>query len=339
MTVVQLCSVNHINIAMFFKLFLILLKISVAFNQLAVLSCDYTILVSKYSCLLTIKNPSEQNNFIKINGKHLGGYGDDNVKRIVGNFQPKLSYIPSRICQKFKNLESMDFTKSNIRKLDRNSIKDCKSLSNLILDLKMTTKIDNHTFSLNDNLRTLEIFKATTLPENIFSKLNNLETLVLIMKSGFTLPDNTFEALKNLKRFEFKRSKIADLKIQWFQSLGNLEILDLSWNKISKLPKDIFSHLKKLQCITLDHNLLQIIKFDSFGVQPNLEVVSLQYNQITAIQSLFIEKSGTKFIAMANNVCSSETSYDNTIERSSLMMGLKLCFENYVKMSGVENNL
>jgi len=319
---------------MIFKLILIVsLKIAIIFAQIDVLACNYTILVSKYSCLLTIKNPNELNYFININGSHLGGYRDENVKRIVGNFQPKLSYIPSRICQKFKNIESMDFTRSSIKKLDKNSFKDCKKLSSLILDLNKITKIDNNTFSMNHNLKILEIYKATILPENMFLRQHNLETLVLIMKSGFQLPDNIFEPLENLKIFEFKRSKITNLKINWFQSLKNLEILDLSWNKISNLPKDIFSPLKNLLSLSLDHNSLQIIKFDSFGFLPKLEALSLQYNRITAIQRLFIEKSGVRFIAMTNNGCSSESSYDNTTARRFLMLSLKMCFDNYVKIS------
>jgi len=279
-------------------------------GQNELISCEYHAISSGYTCNLKITNPNGFNNFTAINGTHLTGMADNDVKIIISNSQSNTLNVPSIICEKFKNAETINLYLSKIRRIDDYSFEKCKKLLYLELISNLITVIDEDAFEENVNLQKLYI------------GLNPITDL----------PEDLFEPLKNLTVLSFSRSEISILRPEWFEPLGNLKTLSIYENPIEIFPKKIFEPLKNLSVLYSYKCNLKEIHSDSFGVHPYLKTISFHLNQIDAIDERIIDNTNVTNFYMTMNLCADVNITDTSASRESMRTALKTCFENYEEL-------
>lgn len=72
----------------------------------------------------------------------------------------------------------------------------------------------------------------TTIGEDTFAHLVELEYLVLRNNPFVDIPAGTFRNLRKLTNIYLDNCRITELKDDWFQDLDNLNYLELFYNQI-----------------------------------------------------------------------------------------------------------
>lgn len=149
-----------------------------------------------------------------------------------------------------------DFNKSNpgvwiILNLSLNNLNG-EALQNLVVAIVKKVQelhIDIANLKLSSN-------SLTTLPENVFVGLDNLQELDLMCNDISTLPENVFLTLYNLQILWLTVNKIRSLPENVFLGLRNLQRLYLAGNELKTLPENIFLGLFNLLSLDLSGNML-----------------------------------------------------------------------------------
>jgi len=296
-----------------------------------VLSCVYRIDGYGYTCFLTIQNPNGLNNFTRINGTHLTGKSNNDVRHIYDGYGSNTTNIPSIICETFQFATTIVLQSIGIQIVDEYSFKNCKNALFLSLVSNKITKVDEKSFSENLELQGLYLYnnELTTLPENVFTNQQKLDILRIDLNKITDLPENIFHSLTNLTRLDMDNNQIKNLGSEWFKNLHKLNILYLYSNQIEELPKNVFRSLKELNAIRLYNNKFKVVHSDSFGISPNLTEVYFGNNQINAIDERFIDNTGVEWLQMYGNLCANTDIFDSSESRESMRNKLQTCFNNY----------
>ncbi|KAL7043527.1 hypothetical protein ACKWTF_001557 [Chironomus riparius] len=284
-----------------------------------------------YTCVLELMKSDSVNDDVE--GVHLPGKTDEDVRRVEGNWQDLVN-IPPLICNVYINTEDIDLNSCLIERVRESSFKGCKRLKSLKLERNQISQIDENAFLENPELENIELWsnQLTTLPGNLFINQQKLQNLAIDSNRIVNLPNNIFKSLKSLKTINLSENRIPALNPAWFETLDNLENLYLHFNQIEDLPVGIFTHMSKLTQFSIYSNRLRVIHSHSFGLHPTLQFAWLQMNQIEAIDEKFILNTSVSEISMNFNVCAHGTIVDNTFSRVIMRIALRTCFENYEKL-------
>ena len=138
---------------------------------------------------------------------------------------------------------------------------------------------------LNQVTETLNLFdqSLSTLKENDFADLANLEWLWLHVNSLSSLPEDIFNDLFNLQRLVLSRNSLSSLDANIFNGLANLEWLYLGDNDLSNLDANIFNGLANLQRLYLDRNSLSNLDANIFNGLANLQQLYLDRNDLSSL--------------------------------------------------------
>ena len=346
---------------MHFKLVLLILTIIINIQSCLTnekrISCNYQkiqldISLLSYQCQLTIKNPNGSDDFQDISGTHWEGYSDEDVLAVYAN-DVESENIPKKVCEKFKNIQKIEFINRNTFQSGSETLKNCKNLSSMSISLNYMNKINENVFSGVENLKVLKIKnqmnlpKITSvfnkklvdlslnenvifnLPEKLFSALRNLKVLSLNENDIFDLPENIFQSQENLEELLLSKNKINNLRHKWFTNMKKLKKLNFNNNRIYELPKDIFTPLMSLETIELSNNKIKVISSNSFGILPKLTAINLYLNKINAIDEQFIDNTGVVDINLYGSKCYNTDFFDNSTTRDALFLELQNCFKNY----------
>ena len=136
---------------------------------------------------------------------------------------------------------------------------------------------------LNQITGTLNLFdqSLSTLKENDFVDLANLEWLWLHDNSLSSLPEDIFNDLFNLQQLILSRNSLSSLDANIFNGLANLEWLYLGDNDLSNLDVNIFNGLANLQRLHLNHNDLGNLDVNIFNGLANLQQLYLDRNDLS----------------------------------------------------------
>jgi len=301
-----------LGILLFIFGFIFLSNLNFIRGQSEVLSCSYSGSTNSYTCSLTIINPNGLNNFTGINGMHLSGMTDEDVRYVYGA-AGSTPNIPSIICEKFKNTQKIEIFARGLQIIDEDSFQNCKNLTHLNL--------------YNNKIRQFH--------KNAFKENPELNQLLLWFNEITELPEDPFTNLQKLVRLDFESNNITVLPENIFNPLTGLDVLYLEKNLIEILPTNIFSSLKNMTTFWIYSNKLKIVHADSFGLLPKLKTVQMYSNQIDAIDEKFINNTGINRFDVRYNLCLSKDISDTTASRGTMRADLKICFENYEEiMSG-----
>lgn len=108
------------------------------------LSCNYAANPESYVCQISIHNPRGLS-FDQIDGQHVEGRNASEVSDIVGFYQNTM-LIPPIVCQTFTNLRAIRMWNSGIEELRADSLRECRNLELLDLQLNWIWRIEPSAF-------------------------------------------------------------------------------------------------------------------------------------------------------------------------------------------------
>lgn len=287
-------------------------------------TCEFKIdEFDEYKCELTLNIPNGIGLIDEILGTHEDNKTDEDVKIIETTFVSSSEYIPSIICDRFKNVEKL-FIQTGLEKIDAKALKSCKNLQHLNLFFNKIREISEDAFVENTELNFVDISgnQLTILPKKLFRNQDeSLQTLLLQGNPNLLLSSEFFKPLSNLTSLS-----LSTYHPGWFNSLENLEELYLGPSRTLELPKNLFSSLKNLKLLSLIEKELTTLHADSFGELPNLSRLWLKNNRIEAIDEKIFKQTGITDVNLEGNSCADDRFIG---DKSDIMIKLRKCFDNY----------
>jgi Leucine-rich repeat (LRR) protein len=165
----------------------------------------------------------------------------------------------------FINLRSLDLTKTNILKIEKQSFSGLLKLEKLLLNHNKGLEISNGCFYELKKLAYLDLTDIglkSLNASNLFNKDNNLTVLILIQNDLNYLDEYSFKDLRNLKILNLKFNQIKHILPKTFDELIHLKYLNLYSNKLKKIYKTSFDSLINLEELILSHN--QLVYYDDW---------------------------------------------------------------------------
>lgn len=124
----------------------------------------------------------------------------------------------------------------------------------------------------------------TTLNDNVFTQIRNLETLYLQNNVITLINDRALNGLSTLKTLNLSSNHLTTLPPELFVSSRELRHLYLQNNSLNVLAPGIFDELDQLQELDLSNNELQST-YRQFAGLPRLVVLNLKGNLLTKIDA------------------------------------------------------
>lgn len=121
---------------------------------------------------------------------------------------------------------------------------------------------------LEDVERCLDVFGRDTATR-VFLRFNYLTTL----------PEDLFQGLGNVDRLYLNNNVLSSLPTEIFQSLGNLDILNLNGNSLTYLSGSLFQGLGQLEHLWINDNLLTTLPAEIFHGLGKLNSLDLRLNR------------------------------------------------------------
>ncbi len=238
---------------------------------------------------------------------------ENNIKEPEIGHAPKLKsvYLGSNPIEKLpgsfawdKNLQSIDFSKTNVRtlpwwmryrkkpdellinggafELSRKNVRRMRNLKTLQLAHLHTDSLPDYFTRLRKLERlTIAYCRLHQLPNN-FDNLSHLHTLILYSDSFTEIPTVCYR-LPELRHLDFYYNRIRSIP-NGIDQLKKLEHLYLSFNQISILSPDI-QNLHHLKTLHAHHNNMEVAP-QWLARLDSLQILDLGYNDIEIIPDL-----------------------------------------------------
>ncbi|OWF39627.1 Toll-like receptor 3 [Mizuhopecten yessoensis] len=193
----------------------------------------------------------------------------------------RIQHIPDRAFADLENLQLLDLSSSGITSVADTAFDGLKTLTNLKLNDNVLDDVPNH-MPTTLQLLYLNGNRIASLPDDIFSNLNNLQRLYLGGNNIVTLYQSSFNGLVNLKTLHLAQNKISTLPGKVFQPFTRLISLELNRNNIKSIsdPSSLFDSMKALQNLNLADNALGIMPTTLFNQLSSLQYLHLENNNI-----------------------------------------------------------
>lgn len=259
----------------------------------------------QYTCSLRIFNPLGRNNFEDVEGDHMTGRTDDDLRAMYIN-EGKTLNIPSIICEKFPNLEAMDFIHDEIEYLEESSFSNCRNLRRIYVYDNAIESIPQGLFRNNPLLEELSLghnrLTARGIPQNVFAGtsltfLDLSQNPIQDFNSAWIIP-----VASTLTTLEIYEIGATHLPILFFNYPSVLEVLDVSRNPLREIIPAVFDRLPTLKDLDMAECLFRLIDPNWFRELGNLETLRLNGNSLLSIpQGSFASLTNLKTLYIYNN--------------------------------------
>ncbi|XP_066996203.2 carboxypeptidase N subunit 2-like [Anabrus simplex] len=213
------------------------------------------------------------------------------------------------IFQKFKRLEELHITDSNIPAIGRHSFWGVPTLQVLNLTRNNISHVLDYNFRglanllklhLDDNriesmpsgtFRYLQELRVLTLARNriselvprLFLMLGKLHELDLSGNQINELNPEVFKDIQELRVLRCRDCGLSNINTMIYRLLPDLNLLDFGNNEFKYIASDEFRFLRKLQVLQLDSNQLPVVLERTFGVQSHLQKLNLARNRLAKV--------------------------------------------------------
>ncbi|XP_044729579.1 protein toll-like [Chrysoperla carnea] len=196
--------------------------------------------------------------------------------------------IKTNLFENMANLKSLDLNADEFH-IDGDSLKNLENLQILILE-------NFHKLFING-------LPTTTLPNNIFDTLKNLQHLNLRKVPMQQILDNAgLDNLEKLQRLYMEECKIKAIARNIFTKNNNLTDLSMKFNSLRNLPENIFANTIKLTELSLSWNELEKLSPNLFKNQRELINLDLSHNKLEELPSdLFANLRKLRILKLNNN--------------------------------------
>ncbi|XP_060077983.1 insulin-like growth factor-binding protein complex acid labile subunit [Ylistrum balloti] len=241
----------------------------------------------------------------------------------------KIRTIPNRAFADLENLQLIDVSSSGITSVADTAFDGLKALTNLKLNDNILDDVPRNMpptlalLYLNGN-------RISSLPNDIFVDLTNLQKLYLGGNTIVTLYQSSFNGLINLKTLHLVQNKIATLPGKVFQPLTRLLSLELNKNNIKSIADgpSLFESMNALQYLNLADNALGTMPVALFNKLSSLQTLQLANNNIGRVMELdqqgqlFLGLSKLQILDLSNNQI--QKIYDTSFRDLSSLVTLNL---------------
>lgn len=177
------------------------------------------------------------------------------------------------------NLQKLDLSRNNIKRLPDNSFNVFKVLKDLNLNFNHIQRLNDSALNGLGKLESLDLrnnFIRDIGPKS-FSNLTSLKQLLLAGNYIANLSKGHFESSKKLEQLDLSQNGLTSVDKDTFAPLRNLNKLNLDKNKKLKgLDKSIFDTLTALKSLNLSYtNLSESLNKNFFASKPKLELLDL----------------------------------------------------------------
>lgn len=213
------------------------------------INCDFVMLDTRYSCVITgIQVPDDENANIVIGGQHQPGRTNADVQRVrlLDTFIP---FVIKQFFTTFPNVDLFDAWNSGL------------------------TRIQSYAFANATSLRFAYIratFRLTTVEANAFTGATNLDHIDIFNNRIETVHETAFTGLTNLRFLYMDQNLIVELPANLFRSLTSLEMLWLSDNQLQTLDGRLLENSSRLWIMTVSFNRINAIGRNFFDNLPAL---------------------------------------------------------------------
>ncbi|KAF5295007.1 hypothetical protein FQA39_LY13317, partial [Lamprigera yunnana] len=159
-------------------------------------------------------------------------------------------------------------------------------VKNLVLRQCLITELHQQSFYKLQSLNSLYLDnnELSIFPANLFSKRNELTTLVARRNLLTYIDINAFKYLTHLIELDLSYNRLTDVQRQMLEPLINLEILYLNANNIQSMYVDTFPPMS-LITLSLAENQLENLEVDIFSSAPTLKNLFLSNNDIRQLNN------------------------------------------------------
>ncbi|XP_070497778.1 uncharacterized protein [Chironomus tepperi] len=258
-----------------------------------------------YTCSLRIFNPLGRDNFEDVEGDHMTGRTDDDV-RAMYIYEGKTLNIPSIICDKFPNIEALDFIHDEIEYLEESSFRNCRNLRRVYVYDNAIESIPANLFRNNPLLEELSLghnrLTARGIPTNAFAGtaltfLDLSQNPIQDFNSAWIIP-----VASTLKTLEIYDIGATHLPILFFNYPSVLEVLDVSRNPLREIIPAVFDRLPTLKELDMAECLFRLIDPNWFRQLGGLETLRLNGNSLLSIPAgTFGSLTNLKTLYIYNN--------------------------------------
>jgi Leucine-rich repeat (LRR) protein len=168
--------------------------------------------------------------------------------------------------------------------------------------MEKVTELIQNTISTNKTFLNLRGLQLTSLPENMFESLSNLQLLDISYNNLTSLPEKIFDPLINLEYLYIRHNNLTTLPENIFASLTKLKVLHIFSNRLSSLPENIFVSLTSLEQLLLMYNELTNLPENIFASLTYLKELYLYNNELTSLpENIFAPLTNLKTLSIGNN--------------------------------------
>jgi Leucine-rich repeat (LRR) protein len=182
---------------------------------------------------------------------------DSDVTKVLSN-GPISEQMIKRFFNFFTELETMEFTNGDVKKIENSIFYNCTKLTTLTINKGDFSTIGTKSFEKCAALKkiTLREDHITTFASQAFDGLVELQELDLTGNQIRTPPAGTFNALVELRLLRISSNFIESLPSSIFSQNTKMEELYLENNKIEQLLKAHVGNTKSLKIVNFENNLL-----------------------------------------------------------------------------------
>lgn len=166
--------------------------------------------------------------------------------------------------------------------LDNSTFSLFKNLNGLKIEKCAISHLTPNTFE-NTHLEILDIndnIEFPTITSDTFKYLQKLKVFRFTSNSYTTIEEGSFTKLENLDVLVISHQFLKNITKSFLEGLNNLRELSLTFNEVEYINQDAFEHMKELTAIFLGNNLIKTIIPGTFKNQLKLEDLQLQDNQL-----------------------------------------------------------
>jgi hypothetical protein len=301
---------------MFFKIAILLLLVNLIFS--AEISCvfDPVRWTDCFYTASTLINVTFENEPFTVTSNHPEGFKF--IRRIRFDAPNILKFIPTRIFDNLKYLQSIEVVAVQLSTLTTNAFTNCSMMDHI----------------------TLRQNNFTEIPASFAEACFSLRHLDLNHNQIKTIHKDAFKGLSNLKDLLLNDNQISSLSQLFFFYTPKLQIFNIAKNLLTTLHPDLFATISPMD-INLMQNKINPLPAIRFASVVNMRNIFFYGNGISSIdRKLFldyIENRKNYSIYLDGNVCVNQRFSDTTKPNLMNDPELLVCFSNWDIATGHRN--
>lgn len=225
------------------------------------------------------------NDFVAIEGDHVEGKGNDDV-RVIDAYAQDSANVPSVVCRQFRQLRELHMIRSHVEVVNEEMFEDCVNLETLVLNHNQITQLPDFLFINNPNLDTVEFLsnRLTSIGENAFVNLNMMFLDLEDNRLTVFNPQWVAASRESLIYLYMATNQIEELREDAFDGLVNLMVLDVAVNPLRTIASTAFRGLAGVRQIWLDSCTIRDVDVQWFSGLNEMRFLSLKDNQIELLR-------------------------------------------------------